>query len=390
MNRKKNLWLLIGIVILVAIVLSGFVFLQPSAEDILTQTLESAKTITDGHAVVAIDFDSIEQDAQATIEVWAQQGVEGPGSFRVEVLDANDEKAKGAIIISDGETLWAYSPSEDKVMVGTPEDARAMMEANDSMAGEFSHFFEGKEGLPDEGELDHPENSEEAVQKLLEYFTAKKSGSEIISAATTNLLVLEPIPDQMPSEFMAVGGFIKLWIEQESNLPLALTYTGGSMGELSATILEYEVNSGIDQGLFAFEVPTGTEIVAFADLEPQQLTLEQAQGSAEFDFLIPAQIPDGATLVDLLDVQGTLIQRYTLPDGASFTITQGRADDKSDDLFSPSNNGQSVELRETTGTIFEDDDSGKILLTWTDEGLFYTIAGGLTLEQALMIAESLE
>lgn len=151
MNRKKNLWLLIGIVILVAIVLSGFVFLQPSAEDILTQTLESAKTITDGHAVVAIDFDSIEQDAQATIEVWAQQGVEGPGSFRVEVLDANDEKAKGAIIISDGETLWAYSPSEDKVMVGTPEDARAMMEANDSMAGEFSHFFEGKEGLPDEG-----------------------------------------------------------------------------------------------------------------------------------------------------------------------------------------------------------------------------------------------
>ena len=390
MNRKRNLWLLVGIVILVAIVLSGFVFLQPTAEDILTQTLESAKTITDGHAVVAIDFDSIEQDAQATIEVWAQQGVEGPGSFRVEVLDANDEKAKGVIIISDGETLWAYSPLEDKVMVGTPDDARAMMEANDSMAGEFSHFFEGKEGMPDEGELDHPENSEEAVQKLLEYFTAKKSGSEIISAATTNLLVLEPIPDQMPSEFMAVGGFIKLWIEQESNLPLALTYTGGSMGEFSATILEYEVNSGIDQGLFAFEVPTGAEIVAFTDLEPQQLTLEEAQGSAEFDFLIPAQIPDGATLVDLLEVQGTLIQRYTLPDGASFTITQGRADDKSDDLYPPSNNGQSVELRETTGRIFEDNDSGKILLTWTDEGLFYTIAGGLTLEQALMIAESLE
>ena len=35
MNRKRNLWIFIGIVILAAALVSGFVLMQPSAEDIL-------------------------------------------------------------------------------------------------------------------------------------------------------------------------------------------------------------------------------------------------------------------------------------------------------------------------------------------------------------------
>ena len=37
--------------------------------------------------------------------------------------------------------------------------------------------------------------------------------------------------------------------------------------------------------------------------------------------------PEGATLVEVLDVRGAIVQRYTLPDGGSFSIAQGQADE---------------------------------------------------------------
>ena len=81
------------------------------------------------------------------------------------------------------------------------------------------------------GDYDHPESAEEAVAKLLEYFNVSKSGSETLAGETANQLKLEPIPEQMPDEYIAVGGLLNLWIGQDSNLPLAVSYTGGSMGE---------------------------------------------------------------------------------------------------------------------------------------------------------------
>ena len=103
---------------------------------------------------------------------------------------------------------------------------------------------------------------------------------------------------------------------------MAVAYTGGSLGEFSATVLEFEINAGVDEALFTFDIPAGAEVVTFADLEPQSLTLEEAGQSAEFEFLTPAETPPGATLVDILEVLA-IVQRYTLPEGGSFTIAQG-------------------------------------------------------------------
>jgi outer membrane lipoprotein-sorting protein len=390
MNRKRYLWIFIGIAILAAALVSGFVLMQPSAEDILVQTIETAKNMTDGHAVVAIDVDTIEQDASGKIEVWVRRGEDGPSAFRVEVLETKEVKGQDAVIVSDGETLWAYSPSENKVFVGTPEDAQAMMAENEFMAGEFAQFHEGKGGKSEDGEHEHPESADEAVQKLLEYFNVGKSGSEVIAGETATQLTLEPIPEQMPSEYAAVGGFINLWVGQDNNLPLALAYTGGSLGEFNATVLEVEINAGIDDAIVTFEVPANAEVVTFADLAPQSLTLEEAGESAEFEFLTPTETPPGATLVDILEVRGALIQRYTLSEGGSFTIAQGISGENSDEMRTPSTESQSVEVRGTTGQLFESEDGGQVLLTWTEGDKFYSVAGDLTPEQSLIIAESLQ
>lgn len=395
MKNRKNTWIFIGVMLLLAALVSGFVLMQTTAEDILVQTLETSKTITDGHAVVAVDVDTIEQDASGTIEVWAVRGEENDdghslGAFRIEVLEASEEKVQGAVIVSDGETLWAYSPSENKIFVGTPEEAQAMMAENEAMAGEYGRFLDGYEGKSGDSEYEHPETAEEAVAKLLEFFNVSISGSDAVANETANQLKMEPIPEQMPDEYIAVGGYLNLWIGQDSSLPLSVSYTGGSMGEFSATVLEFEVNAGIDESLFTFEIPEDAEVVTFADLEPQSLTLDEAAASSEFKFLTPTASPPGATLVDILEVRGAIVQRYTLPEGGSFTLAQGVLGENSDEARTPSEGSQSVELRGTTGNMVVSEDGSQVLLTWTEGNLFYSVAGDLTSEQALAIAESLQ
>jgi hypothetical protein len=268
------------------------------------------------------------------------------------------------------------------------------MEEKDFMGGKFGgildRFYQGGEGNGEDLDHGHPQNAEEAVEKLGEYFNIGKSGSEVIAGETANMLELEPIPEKMPSEYVAVGGILNLWIGQDKNLPLAVAYTGGSMGEFTATVLEYEANVGLDESLFTFEIPEDAEVITIADLEPESLTLEEAGQSAEFDFLTPTETPTGATLVDILDVRGALVQRYTLPEGGSFTIVQGISIEKSADSKTPSSEGQSVDVRGTTGQLLADESGAKVLLTWSEGEVFYSIAGNLTPEQALTIAESLQ
>ena len=393
MNRKRNLWIFIGVVITAAVLVSGFILMQPSAQDILVQTLEAAKTIKDGHAIVAIDLDTIEKDTSGTIEIWAVKAENSGdqhqlGAFRMEVLDTNQEKAQGAVIVSDGETLWAYSPSENKVFVGTPEEAQAFLNENESIMAEFGKAHDDYEGRKADDE--HPENAEEAVAKLQEYFNISKSGSEILASETANQINLEPIAEQMPEEYIAVGGVINLWVGQDSNLPLAGSYTGGSMGEMSARILQYQVNTGIDPVLFTFEIPAGAEVVTFADLQPQSLTLEEAATNAEFDLLTPTELPEGATLVDIQEVRGAIVQRFILPEGGSFSIAQAVFNDDSDELYTPSSDSQPVDVRGTTGRIRISEDGTQVLLTWTEGELVYLIAGDLNADIALLVAESLQ
>lgn len=394
-KNKKYIWIVLVLVLLLAALVSGFVLMQTSAEEILVQTLETAETITDGHAVIVIDIDSIEQDASGTVEVWAVRGEPGEdghamGAFRVEILEASEPEAQGAVIVSDGETLWAYSPSENKVLVATREDAQTMLMENEALAGEMGQLLEQYESKSAGGEMDHPETAEEAVEKLMEYFVASIAGSGSYADETATQIKLEPIPEQMPEEYLALGGHLNLWIGQNSSLPLAAAYTGGSMGEFTVSVLEFEVNAGIDQALFTFEIPEGAEVVTLADLEPQSLTLDEAAATSEFEFLTPAETPSGATLVDIVEVRGALVQRYTLPEGGSFTVAQGVMGENDAETLPASEELQTVELRGTTGNMAVSDDGARVLLTWTEGDVFFSVAGDLTSEQALSLAESLQ
>ena len=264
-----------------------------------------------------------------------------------------------------------------------------MMAENEAMFGEYGQEYGGMEAKPEGEEFDHPETSEEAVAKLQEYFTFSKSSGEQAAGENTTLLKMEPIAEMMPAEFVAVGGFLNLSIGKESNLPLGAAYTASTLGEFNFTVLEFETNAGVDQALFTFEVPAGAEVVTFADFEASSLTMEEAGQSMGFEILTPGALPDGATLVDIVEVRSALVQRYTFPAGGSFTIAQGSFNG-SHEGDSPSMDSETVEVRGTTGQALLDEEGTKVLLTWIEGEMFISVAGDLTLEQALSIAESLE
>jgi outer membrane lipoprotein-sorting protein len=291
------------------------------------------------------------------------------------VLESSDEKAADVVVVSDGENLWTYAPAENKVFMGTAEEAKEMMADKEPFMGEF-----------DKADFEHPESPVEAVQLLLEYFDVTISDTELVADTSARLLKLDPIPEQMPAEYVAVGGFINLWIDENRSVPLSVEYTGSSFGEIKVTVTELEINAGVDEALFTFEVPANAEVISFADLAPQSLSLAEAAAAVDFDFLTPTETPEGATLVDVLEVRGTIVQRYTLPNGGSFSVAQGI----SDEMAQPSTEKQLIEVRGASGTIFVAEDGNQVLLTWNEGDLFYSIAGDLTASQALMIAESLQ
>jgi len=165
-----------------------------------------------------------------------------------------------------------------------------------------------------------------------------------------------------------------------------MAYTGGSMGEINITALEFEINQGVDEALFAFEIPDGVEVVGFADMKPESLTLDEAAASVDFAFFSPETIPAGAVLIDVLNVKGMLVQQYTFPEGGSFSVAQGQVEETK----KPSSDEQVIEVRGVSGSLFASEDGSKVALSWTEGDLTFYIAGNITAEQALEIAESLK
>ncbi len=310
-------------------------------------------------------------------------------AFRLEVLEASDEEMVGVTLVSDGETLWAYSPNKNQVLIGTLEEAKAMMaekELNgfDVFDGEFS-----QQDLQ-EAKMSHPQNAQEAVQKLSEYFNLSKSGSDTVASTPVQMIKLVPIADQMPSEFAAVGGYIEMGIDQNRNVALTAAFTGSSIGDIRVEALELDVNQGVDAALFSFDIPDGVEILSFEDLEPQSLSLEEASTTAEFILLTPDVALEGSTLVDIINVRGAIVQRFTLQDGGAFSIFEVPTTGDMTEMFPvPSAEKQPVDVRGVSGTLYASDSGDQVLLTWNEGDLTITIAGDLTLDQALSIAESL-
>ncbi|MCP5101611.1 MAG: hypothetical protein GY943_39205, partial [Chloroflexi bacterium] len=223
-NRKRLISIILTLIILVGSTAAIAAFMIPNADDLLIQAMELTETVTDVHAVVEVTAEMPEQDVNGTVEVWGKldMGPNGEPGFRAEVLAASEAEMVGVTAVSDGTQFWLYHPGENTVLVGTFEEMKARMEA-EMADGDFDpESFEHQ--MPEEyaQEFDFdpeelPETPEEAVAKLLEYFTADRTSNTDIGDTCAYTVRLVPISEQMPDEVRTAGGFLNVWIRTDDS-----------------------------------------------------------------------------------------------------------------------------------------------------------------------------
>ena len=156
----------IGIVVAVALLATvGLVAatMIPSAEELLTKSLETLESTSSGHAVVTLDAQLPDQDVSGTFELWGKlnAGPNGEPAGRLVVLDTNRSELIGLTLVSDGSQFWLYSPDRQAVIVGQAEEmAPILAQRLAEYEGQWPH-----DGEFDPETADVPQTPAEAVAK---------------------------------------------------------------------------------------------------------------------------------------------------------------------------------------------------------------------------------
>jgi outer membrane lipoprotein-sorting protein len=353
---KKRVWIAVGLLLALSLVLAGCGN-RMTAEEIVAKVQETVDSTEDAHAQITATVNAQGIEMLVTAKVWEKS----PNKVRAEILEASEDRFVGTILVSDGQQAWYYEPGRNQVMVGAPGEMETP--------------------LPQEmlAEL------QDVIQQVLDASDVELAGQETVAGHQAYKLVLTPKEDA-EQQVLPGDGTATIWVDEEQWFILKATYEGGAFGQGGMEVLSFELNPGLDDSLFTFQVPEGAKLIEVAKQGPVALTLDEARQQAGFPLLVPDYIPEGATLIEVFKADDSIILRYDHSTVVSFAIVQGTG------LASPPPLGQSqsISVRGQAATAITDEAGGNSFLYWTEDGLTITIAGHLSLDEAIQVAESLQ
>lgn len=382
-NKRTTI---IVLTLLLFVVTAGFTaaMMIPNADELMAQSLETLEGVTNGHAIIEAELDVQDETAAGTVEVWGKlnAGPNGEPAARIEVLDASQPEMIGLTAVTDGTQFWLFDPNTNKVVTGqVAEMAAVLMQQMAAHEGDWQP----------EGELDLtelPQTPAEAVAKLLEYVTAERDGTEAVGSTNAYRLRLVPIPEQMPEELRAAGGYLNVWLRTSDQLPLGVEYAEGALGYGRITATMAEINTELDESIFTFSIPEGAEVIDALDLLAEMAEELEAAVPADFTPLTPTYLPAAARAAETSEIAGAVVQRFMLPDDLSFFVAQGVG--MPIDAPAEATGSESVTVRGVTATLFANDEGTRTLLGWSEGEYTFIVGGDLSADEALAVAESLE
>ena len=351
---KKRWFIGLSVLAVIALLLGGCQK-RPTAEEIVARLEEVEASTENAHAILEFSAQGQGVDEDLVVEVWEKK----PNKFRAEILEANDPELAGAISVSDGQQFWAYQPSQNEVVVG-------------EVGPDEPSSFQGA-----------IRDVEDMIRQALDATDAKLVGEEDIAGVATYKLELTPREDG--ETFLPAGSQATLWVDQERWVVLQAHFSGGiAGGEGQMHVRSFELNTGLADDLFQFEIPEGVKVTKAEDKRPKHISLDEARAQADF-LLIPTYVPEDATLIDVLTMDGAFILHYD-HSAISFTVIQGQPQGVRE---APSGQKTEVTVRGQTANLITDG-MGNNFLTWMEDGVAITIAGRISQEEILKVAESLQ
>ncbi|MEO5952342.1 MAG: DUF2092 domain-containing protein [Chloroflexia bacterium] len=333
-----------------------------------------------------------------------------PDKMRVEVLSSSIPEAKGAVVVYDGQKVYAldavnntvYSATPSKFQDRIPDQMKAMMA-----------------GLDLDKEID----------KVLAATDVTLAGSESISGVDAYKLEATPKADAasllgIPKQFtMQAGVLIKdlhatVWVDKSTSVPVKVMITHPNIGSFTYTASALQVNKTIDPATFVLQVPGGAQTVDLDEKADQaqskQTTLPEARTYATSEgwaLLEPTYTPAGSTLVGVTHMgagMGGAVQISYSSASADFSITEANISKRGqaildklvglgDDFSGVNGSGtanapKEVTVRGVTAKAFSPVGGNWTSLIWQEKsnGLFVAIRGNVSLDEATKIAESLK
>ncbi len=351
-----------------------------SAEEIM-QRMEAARdAMQDIRATVAFDFTSPEKSGSMLMETWLKKTDQTDAQdrpinmMRIEVREASEAQLQDARFVSDGETFWVYHPDENRVLTGTREDlARQPMT---DAAGAARTF-------------------EDMLQRGLDAFDIEVLGEEQIAGQNTWKLRLTPASDTQQQLQLDRVVHVTMWVDEELALPLRIDVDASDMGQALFEVRSLDIDSGLSADLFTFTVPEGAEVVNVAELaaqmRPRSLSLEEAAAEVNFVLLSPADLPLDATLVDVQVIGDRMVIQNYVGSQVTFSIVQS-SDDLGTERQPPvGSEVRTITVREQEATLITSgDDQPGSLLRWVEDDVRIIVAGTLSADDAVRVAEALQ
>jgi len=327
---------------------------EPGGDEIADRVAERYDDAESYTTTVAVsvtyenETDTVQREGRARLVHAA------PDSYRAEVLAPRE--LEGAVAATNGSVAWVDRP-------GAPTTVRAV---NDTQQEWLARA-----------------NLSAALDKLQENATITREGTTTLDGTETYVLSVEPDAEYDADDH---DGNATVWVDTEANTVEQIRTTASHNGTTVTTTVRYENTTfGVSVHESTFQPPTDRSVVLGSVDQRSYDSLSAAAANVSFEVrsaTVPADFEEANVVVSERGDDETLAVTY---ENASDRIAVVRSE--RNPLARVSVDTESVTVADANASYLRERDTGVVF--WQDDGRTYAVAGSVSRETLVSVAESL-
>jgi hypothetical protein len=297
------------------------------------------------HAVLDIEIDTDLVKDTLVVELWEDP----PERLKLVVLQAQSAQLQRLAYATSGEQCILYSPHAGVVTVGVSGLVRL------------------------------PAVLEPVVLARRAWVSAADAEhARVVNVEREDGLVLYQV--EVPSDR---GDPTRFWFDARDWLVRKMSYKDDYLGTGTIRVRELQTFELLPDAAFELNLPEDVPVVGQPGEEERFRTAREAQTAVNYRVRAPAYTPPSTELDHGYQVDQDVALVYS--GEHPFTLLQGPTVRHSVEMV-----GAEVSLRGHDAVLGRDEAGGRLVLAWSEGDLRFSIAGALSREELIRIAESLE